>query len=39
MVITPNSIHSENSRLIVPGSDLNSAQSLRTTFAGWGPRL
>ncbi len=39
MVIIPNYILSEPARPTVSAPERNSAQSLRPTFTGWGPRI
>lgn len=39
MVLIPNYILSEPARPTVCGPERNSAQSLRPTFTGWGPRI
>lgn len=39
MVIIPNYTLSEPDRPTVRGPERNSAQSLRPTFTGWGPRI
>jgi hypothetical protein len=39
MLITPNYILSDTDRPLVRGPERNSAQSLRPTFTGWGPRI
>jgi len=39
MVTIPNKSLPEHGRPTVTADERNSAQSLRTTFAGWGPKL
>jgi hypothetical protein len=39
MAIIPNNLRSDNARSIVTGTERNSAQALRPTFGGWGPRI
>jgi hypothetical protein len=39
MTIIPNYTLSESARPTVRGPERNSAQSLRPTFTGWGPRI
>lgn len=39
MVVIPKSIQSETARPTVQAPERNTAQSLRPTFTGWGPRI
>jgi hypothetical protein len=39
MATIPNTLLSDPARPAVGGTERNSAQALRPTFSGWGPRI